>query len=113
MTAMIGLEHILVTVPARLRIQDVFLTPLVALRHQMLVPNFRVAVCGICMPRDLLFLAMTISRARCQLGPVLGNRTVHGKLFVDDFAPVHFNGVFDQSHLCECAEGAARRRDID
>ena len=39
-------------------------------------------------------------------GPVLGNRTVHGKLFVDDFTPIHFNGVFDQSHLCECAEGA-------
>ena len=39
-------------------------------------------------------------------GPVLGNRTVHGELFVDDFAPVYFNGVFDQSHLCECAEGA-------
>ena len=39
-------------------------------------------------------------------GPVLGNRTVQGKLFVDDFAPVHFNGVFEQSHLCECAEGA-------
>ena len=38
-------------------------------------------------------------------GPVLGNRTVHGKLFVDDFAPVHFNGVFDQCYLCECAEG--------
>ena len=38
-------------------------------------------------------------------GPVLGNRTVHGKLFVDDFAPVHFNGMFYQSHLCECAEG--------
>ena len=39
-------------------------------------------------------------------GPVLGNRTAHGKLFVDDFAPVHFNGVFEQSHLCECAQGA-------
>ena len=39
-------------------------------------------------------------------GPVLGNRTVHGKLFVDDFTPVHFNGVFDQSHLCKCAEGS-------
>lgn len=39
-------------------------------------------------------------------GPVLGNRTVHGKLFVDDFVPVHFNRMFDQSHLCECTEGA-------
>lgn len=38
-------------------------------------------------------------------GPVLGNRTVYGELFVDDFAPVHFNGVFDQCYLCECAEG--------